>query len=214
MHSHAGTQKSSWRTSAVSGREKGGFLAGGRRNALRGSQAVRATDVMFNLAVRHSYHRTYRPLVVFRTIFICIICILLYYFFKLERWGNNNMNGMSDVRLKKSTIESLKEYVNDFGMTVDDVVLNLIEENNSLKSLLGQGFSLPGGDKDTHSFKDYVIHKLPKGKILVTKDGLKVSNMKKVLIEAGSAVGMDDKELNPDFTTYEIGRFLFKHLQG
>ncbi|WP_424712858.1 hypothetical protein, partial [Klebsiella pneumoniae] len=186
----------------------------GRRNALRASQAVHATDVMFNLAVRHSYHRTYRPLVVFRTIFICIICILLYYFFKLERWGNNNMNGMSDVRLKKSTIESLKEYVNDFGMTVDDVVLNLIEENNSLKSLLGQGFSLPGGDKDTHSFKDYVIHKLPKGKILVTKDGLKVSNMKKVLIEAGSAVGMDDKELNPDFTTYEIGRFLFKHLQG
>ena len=138
----------------------------------------------------------------------------MYYFFKLERWGNNNMNGMSDVRLKKSTIESLKEYVNDFGMTVDDVVLNLIEENNSLKSLLGQGFSLPGGDKDTHSFKDYVIRKLPKGKILVTKDGLKVSNMKKVLIEAGSAVGMDDKELNPDFTTYEIGRFLFKHLQG
>ncbi|MCD0229405.1 hypothetical protein LN378_31785 [Enterobacter hormaechei subsp. steigerwaltii] len=49
---------------------------------------------------------------------------------------------------------------------------------------------------------------------MVTKDGLKVSNMKKVLIEAGRAVGMDDKELNPDFTTYEIGRFLFKHLQG
>ena len=99
----------------------------------------------------------------------------MYYFFKLERWGNNNMNGMSDVRLKKSTIESLKEYVNDFGMTVDDVVLNLIEENNSLKSLLGQGFSLPGGDKDTHSFKDYVIHKLPKERSWLPKTGLKLA---------------------------------------
>lgn len=124
------------------------------------------------------------------------------------------MNDISGVKLKKSTVDSLKEYVNDFGMTVDDVVLNLIEENNSLKSLLGQNFSLPGGDKDTYFFKDYVIHKLPKGKILVTKDGLKVSNMKKVLIEAGNALGMDDKELNSEFTTYEIGRFLFKHLQG
>lgn len=124
------------------------------------------------------------------------------------------MSNISDVRLKKTTVDSLKEYVNDFGMTVDDVVLNLIEENNSLKSLLGQGFALPGGGKDMHSFGDYVIHKLPKGKILVTKGGIKVSNMKKVLIEAGYAIGMDDKELNPDFTTYEIGRFLFKHLHG
>lgn len=132
----------------------------------------------------------------------------------MKRWGNTDMNDISDVRLKKTTVDSLKEYVNDFGMTVDDVVLNLIEENNSLKSLLGQDFSLPGGDKDTYLFKEYVIHKLPKGKILVTKNGLKVSNMKKVLIEAGSALGMDDKELNPDFTTYEIGRFLFKHLHG
>lgn len=124
------------------------------------------------------------------------------------------MNDMSNVILKKSTVYVLKEYVNDFGMTVDDVILSLIEENNSLKLLLGQGFSLPKGDKDTHSFGDYVIHKLPKGKILVTKDGVKVSNMKKVLIEAGSALGMDNKELNSELTTYEIGRFLFKHLHG
>ena len=124
------------------------------------------------------------------------------------------MSNVSDVRLKKTTVDSLKEYVNDFGMTVDDVVLNLIEENNSLRSLLGQGFSLPTDNQDTHSFNEYVIHKLPKGKILVTKDGLKVSNMKKVLIEAGSDLGMDESELNPDFTTYEIGRFLFKHLHG
>ena len=124
------------------------------------------------------------------------------------------MSNVSDVRLKKTTVDSLKEYVNDFGMTVVDVVLNLIEENNSLRSLLGQGFSLPTDNKDTHSFNEYVIHKLPKGKILVTKDGLKVSNMKKVLIEAGSDLGMDESELNPDFTTYEIGRFLFKHLHG
>ncbi|MFP1754339.1 hypothetical protein ACLECX_16995 [Lonsdalea quercina] len=122
------------------------------------------------------------------------------------------MSDLSDFRLRKSTIESLKGCINDFGMTVDDVVLNLIEENKSLKLLLGQNFAL-SDDKDTHLFKDYVIHKLPKGKILVTKDGLKVSNMKKILIEAGSTVGMDEEELDPDFTTYEIGRFLFKHLQ-
>ena len=36
------------------------------------------------------------------------------------------MSNVSDVRLKKTTVDSLKEYVNDFGMTVDDVVLNLI----------------------------------------------------------------------------------------
>ncbi|MCP6440552.1 hypothetical protein NL474_29340, partial [Klebsiella pneumoniae] len=62
--------------------------------------------------------------------------------------------------------------------------------------------------------KDYVIHKLPKGKILVTHNGLKASNMKKILIEAGRELGMDENELNPDFTTYEIGRFLFKHLHA
>ncbi|MBJ6954721.1 hypothetical protein JG664_21240, partial [Vibrio cholerae] len=52
------------------------------------------------------------------------------------------MSNVSDVRLKKTTVDRLKESVNDFGMTVDDVDLNLIEENNSLRSLLGQGFSL------------------------------------------------------------------------
>ncbi len=97
-------------------------------------------------------------------------------------------------------------------MTVDDVILNLIKENKSLKLSLGQDFTL-SDDEDTHRFKDYMIHKLPKGKILVTKDGLKVSNMKKILIEAGSSVGMDESKLDPDLTTYEIGRFLFKHLQ-
>ncbi|KHT41435.1 MULTISPECIES: hypothetical protein [Pectobacterium] len=122
------------------------------------------------------------------------------------------MSNFSNFRLKKSTEESLKEYVNDFGMTVDDVILNLIKENKLLKSSLGQDFAL-SDDEDTHRFKDYMIHKLPKGKILVTKDGLKVSNMKKILIEAGSAVGMDESKLDPDLTTYEIGRFLFKHLQ-
>ena len=50
------------------------------------------------------------------------------------------MSNVSDVRLKKTTVDSLKEYVNDFGMTVDDVVLNLIEENNSLRSLLDKAF--------------------------------------------------------------------------
>ena len=122
------------------------------------------------------------------------------------------MSEHSGFNLKKSTVDSLRKYVTDFGMTVDDVVLNLIEENNSLKLLLGQSSSLPD-DKDMHRFKEYVIHKLPKGKILVTKDGIKASNMKKILIEAGNAIGMDESELNPDFTTYEIGRFLFKHLQ-
>ncbi|PQH15938.1 hypothetical protein C5T95_30300, partial [Raoultella ornithinolytica] len=42
-------------------------------------------------------------------------------------------------------------------------------------------------------------HKLPKGKILVTHNGLKASNMKKILIEAGRELGMDENELNPDF---------------
>ncbi len=122
------------------------------------------------------------------------------------------MSILSDIRLKKSTVEGLKGYVNDFGMTVDDVILNLIEENKALKLLLGQDFTL-SEDKHTHRFKDYVIHKLPKGKILVTKDGLKVSNMKKILIEAGNAIGMNKSELDPDLTTYEVGRFLFKHLE-
>ena len=124
------------------------------------------------------------------------------------------MSDLSELKLKKSTVSLLKEYVTDFGMTVDDVVLNIIEENNSLKSLLGQDFSFPNGDKDTHIFKEYVIHKLPKGKILVTKGGIKVSNMKRVLVEAGCALGMNSDELNPELTTYEIGRFLFKHIHG
>lgn len=122
------------------------------------------------------------------------------------------MSDFCEIKLKKTTIASLKTCINDFGMTVDDVVLNLIDENKSLKLLLGQDLVL-SDDNNSHRFKDYVIHKLPKGKILVTKDGLKASNMKKILIEAGNAIGMHKSELASDFTTYEIGRFLFKHLQ-
>lgn len=123
------------------------------------------------------------------------------------------MSNESSFNLKKSTVDELKLCVNDFGMTIDDVVLNIIKENKSLKLLLGKNIVV-SDDADSHRFKGYVIHKLAKGKILVTKDGEKISNMKKVLIEAGSAIGMAQNELNPDFTTYEIGRFLFKHLQG
>ncbi|NIY48429.1 hypothetical protein [Cedecea colo] len=122
------------------------------------------------------------------------------------------MSEFCEITLKKSTIESLKLCVNDFGMTVDDVVLNLIDENKSLKLLLGQDLVLSDGN-DSHRFKDYVIHKLPKGKILVTRDGIKASNMKKILIEAGNAIGMPESELDTGFTTYEIGRFLFRYLQ-
>ena len=123
------------------------------------------------------------------------------------------MSKKNDLNLSESTLESLREYVDDFGMTVDDVVLKLINENKSLKESLGQDFVL-SGEKEAHHFKDYVIHKLHKGKILVTHNGLKASNMKKILIEAGRELGMDENELNPDFTTYEIGRFLFKHLHA
>ena len=46
------------------------------------------------------------------------------------------MSKKNDLNLSESTLESLREYVDDFGMTVDDVVLKLINENKSLKELL------------------------------------------------------------------------------
>ena len=39
------------------------------------------------------------------------------------------MSKKNDLNLSESTLESLREYVDDFGMTVDDVVLKLINEN-------------------------------------------------------------------------------------
>ncbi|MHA4750745.1 hypothetical protein ACX0FG_15485, partial [Enterococcus faecium] len=63
------------------------------------------------------------------------------------------MSKKNDLNLSESTLESLREYVDDFGMTVDDVVLKLINENKSLKELLGQDFVL-SGEKEAHHFKD------------------------------------------------------------
>uniref|UniRef100_UPI000AA1554D hypothetical protein n=1 Tax=Klebsiella pneumoniae TaxID=573 RepID=UPI000AA1554D len=80
------------------------------------------------------------------------------------------MSKNNDLNLSESTLESLREYVDDFGMNVDDVVLKLINENKSLKESLGQDFVL-SGYKEAHHFKDYVNHKLHKGKILVTHNG-------------------------------------------
>ena len=49
VHSHAGTQKSSGAFFLDMVTERCVFQAGGLRNALRASQAVRATDVMVNV---------------------------------------------------------------------------------------------------------------------------------------------------------------------
>ena len=51
------------------------------------------------------------------------------------------MSKKNDLNLSESTLESLREYVDDFGMTVDDVVLKLINENKSLKESLGLNVS-------------------------------------------------------------------------
>lgn len=48
MHSHADAQKSSGAFFHDMGTERCVFQAGGRRNALRASEMVHATDVMFN----------------------------------------------------------------------------------------------------------------------------------------------------------------------
>lgn len=116
-----------------------------------------------------------------------------------------------DVKLSKSTINMLRAHVDDFGLSIDDVVRKVLDENKHLKSIL-ENQEKRSSQIDTYCYKDYVIHKQPKGKILVTKDEHKVGNMKKVLIEAGKDAGMDERELDPNFTTYEIGRFLFRHL--
>ncbi|MCS4421695.1 hypothetical protein, partial [Klebsiella quasipneumoniae] len=49
VHSHAGTQKSSGAFFLDMGTERCMFQAGGLRNALRAFEAVRPTDVMFNV---------------------------------------------------------------------------------------------------------------------------------------------------------------------
>ena len=48
MHSHAVAPESSGAFFLDMGTERGVFQAGGLRNALRASEAVRATDVMVN----------------------------------------------------------------------------------------------------------------------------------------------------------------------
>ncbi|MGX8850015.1 hypothetical protein, partial [Pseudomonas aeruginosa] len=60
------------------------------------------------------------------------------------------MSKKNDLNLSESTLESLREYVDDFGMTVDDVVLKLINENKSLKESLGQDFVISGENEAQH----------------------------------------------------------------
>ncbi|MEQ5044247.1 hypothetical protein ABN117_13915 [Providencia manganoxydans] len=112
--------------------------------------------------------------------------------------------------LDESTVNLLKEYITDFGMTVDDVVLELIKENKTLKKITGSDFS---SSDDGIQFQQYKIYKLSGGKILVTENGQKISNMKKVLIDAGLSKGMPKGDLDPDMTTYQIGRNLFKFIE-
>ena len=91
--------------------------------------------------------------------------------------------------------------------------MELIAHNEALKVQIEKSDSKLES-QNTHSFGTYVIHKLPKGKILVTEDGVKVSNMKKILIDAGNNAGVPEKDLDPNFTTYEIGRHLFRYLDS
>lgn len=62
VHSHAAGQKLSGRIFAVPGRERAGFWPGGRRNALRASQAVRPSTVMLKQSVRQNHMRISRML--------------------------------------------------------------------------------------------------------------------------------------------------------
>lgn len=116
------------------------------------------------------------------------------------------------VILKESTINELKKHIDDFDMTIDDVVQKLISEYSSMKNTLNKSFDEV--DKDNYQYEKYVIHKLSKGKILVTENGEKVQNMKKVIIEAAESLQFKKSDFNPNFTTYELGRLFFKNLQN
>lgn len=115
------------------------------------------------------------------------------------------------VILKESTVNNLKKHISDFDMTIDDVVQKLIKENEILKIKLNKDISEL--NKDNYSYNEYVIHKLPKGKILVTENGNKISNMKKVIIEAADSLNFKKSDFDPNFTTYELGRLFFKNLK-
>ncbi|WP_151710917.1 hypothetical protein [Acinetobacter brisouii] len=119
---------------------------------------------------------------------------------------------MKQFLLKESTVNELKNYIDDFEMTIDDVVLKLINENKTMKSQLECNFSK--SDNDNYIFNQYIIHKLPKGKILVTENGKKVSNMKKIIIEAAKFLNLKSSDFDPNFTTYELGRLFFKHMNN
>lgn len=57
VHSHAAAQKSSGAFFSVWDRERCRKSAGRGRNALRASEAVRATDVMVNTTALAAFHR-------------------------------------------------------------------------------------------------------------------------------------------------------------
>ena len=116
------------------------------------------------------------------------------------------------VILKKSTINELKKHIDDFDMTIDDVVQKLIREYSSMKNTLNKSFHEV--DKDNYQYEKYVIHKLSRGKISVTENGEKIQNMKKVIIEAAESLQFKQSDFNPNFTTYELGRLFFKNLQN
>ena len=123
------------------------------------------------------------------------------------------MSEKVSIELEKSTIEALRSYVRDFDVSIDDVIIDVLKQNEQMRVEAPEKSKVPEA-LDEHHYAGYDIYKLPQGRILVTKDQKKVSNMKKVLLEAGEKAGMPQHELDSNFTTYEIGRFLFRQLRG
>lgn len=122
------------------------------------------------------------------------------------------MDNDIQITLKKSTHEALSNFAKGFGVSEDEVIQDLIEHVKNLESENKQK-NLYEDATDIYQYKIYDILQLPKGKIVVTKDNKKVSNMKDILIKAALDAQVPESECNRDLTTYQIGRNLFRRLK-
>ncbi|MGP9795715.1 hypothetical protein ACT3T8_18230 [Halomonas sp. AOP1-B1-8] len=120
------------------------------------------------------------------------------------------MSNEVQVTLKKSTHNALSTFAKGFGVNEDEVIQNLIERVRTLENKDGQK-NLSADATDIYQYEGYDILKLPKGRIVVTKNDKKVSNMKDILIKAALDANVPKQECDRDLTTYQIGRNLFRY---
>lgn len=120
-----------------------------------------------------------------------------------------------NVHLADQTIERLKMFINDFEMTIDDAINNLIDLYlaNTENTTHAENTKNAIKKQNTYIYGDYEIWINDKNGIEVSKGNRPVPVKKNALIEIGEKLGMEESDINRELTTYQIGRAVIKYLK-